>query len=259
MVLYFSGTGNSKFAAEFIADEINDQCVSLNYVLKHNEPPEFASRKPFVICAPIHAGRFPAVVMKLLSKATFSGPRKVYFVATLSSKTCSVAASLKELAKNKHLEFGGLFFVTMPNNYVLGGNVPDHHEAEYQVKYVVVPRLLEVAYVIKNDDIMPEDNANPVVSAVSGSVNVMFNKFTVTSERFVVSDDCYVCGKCVEACPVNNIIIINGDPLFRKRCVNCYACINRCPRKAINIGKRTENFNRYVCPEYKEWKAKGIV
>lgn len=259
MILYFSGTGNSKFAAEFLADHLKDQCVSLNDILKHKKEPSFKSEKPFVVCAPIYAGRYPGIVMKLLRKAQFAGSKRIYYVATLGSKSCSCEPSLRKMTSEKGMQTAGLFFLTMPNNYVPGGNIPSKADAEYQLKYVSVPELYKIADTISINDTLPEGTANPVTTALSSSVNTLYNKFMVSSDNFVVNENCVVCRKCEKVCPVNNIIIINGDPVFRKRCIGCYGCINVCPRKAINIGKKTEKTNRYFCPEYSDWKEKGLV
>ncbi|MBQ6181967.1 MAG: EFR1 family ferrodoxin [Ruminococcus sp.] len=259
MILYFSGTGNSKFAAEFLADHLKDQCISMNYILKHKEDPSFISEKPFVVCAPIYAGRFPSIIMKLIRRAQLAGSKRIYYLATLASKSCSCEQSLRKLTSEKHMEMGGLFFLSMPNNYVLGGNIPSKDDAEYQIKYVAVPELYRIAETIEMNDVLPEGDTNSVTTAISSSVNSLYSKFMVSSDNYVVNDDCVVCGKCEKHCPVNNIIIINGDPVFRKRCIGCYGCINICPKKAINIGKKTEKTNRYFCPDYKDWKAKGLT
>ena len=55
MVLYFTGTGNSKYVADFLADKLQDEAVSLNDMLKNNLPRETESEKPFVWVAPIYA------------------------------------------------------------------------------------------------------------------------------------------------------------------------------------------------------------
>ena len=55
MILFFSGTGNSKFVAETIAADTGDERVSLNEVLKKGVKPAFHSEKPFVLVAPIYA------------------------------------------------------------------------------------------------------------------------------------------------------------------------------------------------------------
>lgn len=259
MILYFTGTGNSKFAAEYIADHIDDKCVSLNDIMKHKKPLVFESEKPFVIVAPIYAGAYPKIVMKLIRRTQFQGSTKIYFVATLGSKSCSCDKSLKELSADIGMECGGVFLATMPNNYIFGGNVPTAEDAEYIIKYTSIPALQSISKVIAGDDWFNYKSCNLLVYPVAGFVNKMFNKFMVSSDNFVVSGNCISCGKCAAVCPVNNIIMIGGEPLFRKKCLNCYSCISRCPKKAINIGKRTEKFNRYVCPEYKDWKENGLV
>ena len=37
MILYFTGTGNSKFAADYLADKLEDTTVSINKCLKNGE------------------------------------------------------------------------------------------------------------------------------------------------------------------------------------------------------------------------------
>ena len=49
MILYFSGTGNSKYAADVIAELTGDEIVSLGDVIKNGERAVFKSQKPFVI------------------------------------------------------------------------------------------------------------------------------------------------------------------------------------------------------------------
>lgn len=65
MIIYFSGTGNTKFVAEYIADHIGDECVDLKEVLKYKMPLRFNSIKPFVFAAPIYAWGFPEIVKRL--------------------------------------------------------------------------------------------------------------------------------------------------------------------------------------------------
>lgn len=53
---------------------------------------------------------------------------------------------------------------------------------------------------------------------------------------------------CEKICPVNNITIESNKPKWNGKCVDCMACINICPKKAINIGKSTIKKNRYRNP-----------
>ena len=46
-------------------------------------------------------------------------------------------------------------------------------------------------------------------------------------------------------CPLNNITMVEG-----KTCIHCSACINRCPKLAIEYGKKTIGKNRYVAKKF---------
>ena len=47
---------------------------------------------------------------------------------------------------------------------------------------------------------------------------------------------CINCGKCVKACPVQNITLKDGKFRFGGHCLGCTACSFNCPTNAINIG-----------------------
>lgn len=256
MILYFTGTGNSRFAAEFIADRTGDRCVSLNEILKNKRALEFSSEKPFVIAAPVYASSFPRIVVKLIRRAVFSGSNEVYFIATMGAEPGKCEVELAELAKEKGMEYKGFCGIRLPNNYIVGGNVPDSAEAERIIEEAV-PVLESVSDKISAGEHIGKDKigigAKLMSHTVNGLFNVVMDKMNC-SKKFTVSDDCIACGRCASVCPVNNIIIMDTRPVFREKCVNCLACINSCPMKAINYGGKTADRNRYVCPDYGTWK-----
>lgn len=84
MILYFTGTGNSRNVAEELSHELGDEAVSLNEVLRSERDASFASDKPFAIVAPIHTWNYPEPVAHLLVRSSCIGTRKAYFVATMS-------------------------------------------------------------------------------------------------------------------------------------------------------------------------------
>ena len=43
MILYFSGTGNSRYIAELLAEKTKDNILSLNQLIKHNKNTRGAS------------------------------------------------------------------------------------------------------------------------------------------------------------------------------------------------------------------------
>ncbi len=73
MIFWFSGTGNSKLAAERIAGITGDGTVSLNELIKSGERPSFNSEKPLVFVCPVYAWRLPRVVERVIEECSFEG------------------------------------------------------------------------------------------------------------------------------------------------------------------------------------------
>ena len=58
-------------------------------------------------------------------------------------------------------------------------------------------------------------------------------------------EKCNGCGLCATLCPLNNIEIVDGKPEWGKNCTHCMACINHCPKKAIEYGEKSKGKPRY--------------
>ena len=57
MILYFSGTGNSEYAAKRIAAELQDEAVNLFHKIRRNDCSKINSETPWVIVTPTCTGR----------------------------------------------------------------------------------------------------------------------------------------------------------------------------------------------------------
>ena len=247
MILYFTGTGNSKYAAELLAAGTGDELVSLNEIIKKGTQPEFRSEKPFVIVCPIYAWRLPRTIEDLLRRADFSGSRDVYFVVTMGAQTGSCNKYCEKLVKQKGLNFKGFCGVAMPSNYIVAAT-PDENEVRAMLT-AAKPALEALAQKIAAGESIEKTDRTPCAALMSGFVNGMFNRFAVGSGKYVVSEKCVSCGKCAEFCPTNNIVMKDKKPSFGKSCISCFGCINRCPQDAIDIRGKSEGRRRYVCPE----------
>ncbi len=64
--------------------------------------------------------------------------------------------------------------------------------------------------------------------------------FVNNPKELSVNADCISCGICTKVCPRGNIEIVDGKPVFHQSCEFCLACVNNCPKKAIEI-KRDKN------------------
>ena len=55
-------------------------------------------------------------------------------------------------------------------------------------------------------------------------------------KRYGTNENCTGCGICARACPVGNIELKDGRPVWLGRCENCLACYDWCPQHAIEGG-----------------------
>ena len=53
MILYFTGTGNSRYVADGLADLLGDETVCVNDYIKNNKVGEFNSDTPYVVVFPV--------------------------------------------------------------------------------------------------------------------------------------------------------------------------------------------------------------
>ena len=73
MILYFSGTGNSEYAAKRIGDKIDVQVVNLFEKIRSNDFSGLHSERPWVVVAPTYAWRMPRIVTDWVKRAALSG------------------------------------------------------------------------------------------------------------------------------------------------------------------------------------------
>ncbi len=244
MVLYFTGTGNSAFAAKVIAGAINDEAVNLFPAIraKHSEP--LFSEKPWVIASPTYCWQIPHILRDLLAETELGGNKKIYFVMTCGDDTGNAEKYLKSLCEKKNMEYMGLLPVVMPENYLAMFATPSKEKAA-QTAENAKPVLLNAAEKIKRNEAFDPVPVSLVGKLYSSVVNILFYPLCVKDKKFTVNEKCLSCGKCEAVCPNANITISNGKPVWNGNCTHCMACIARCPAEAIEYGSKSKGQNRH--------------
>lgn len=247
MILYFSGTGNSEYTAKRLGEVIEDETLNLFERLRTKNYSAISSEKPWVIVTPTYAWRIPHIIDELLRKTELLGNKNIYFVMTCGGEIANAPAYLKQLCSDKNLNFMGCAEIVMPENYLAMFSTPTQDEA---LKIIAKSEsaIDKAALMIKNGEALPEQKISVMNKLCSGIVNTMFYSVFVHAKKFYATDACISCGKCVNACPLNNISLKNGKPAWGTDCTHCMACINRCPKEAIEYGKISKGKPRYVCP-----------
>ena len=248
MIISFSGTGNSLYAARLIGGVTEDEIISANDMIKYGNSNALHSDKPYVFVCPTYAWRLPRVFERLIRDTALTGSREAYFVMTCGGETGDAARYIRKLCTEKELRFMGLKSVVMPENYIALFQVPDRETADALVRRAV-PEIISAAEVIKSGRPLPEERVRLLDRLYSTVVNPFFYPFVVHARGFYATDACTGCGLCAKRCPLNNITLSPGRPAWGDRCTHCMACICRCPAQAIEYKNNSKGKPRYFCPE----------
>lgn len=246
MILYFSGTGNSKYVANEIAKITGDELVSINEKLKNNDTSKITVKDKLVFVVPTYAWRIPKVVRDWIIKTDFKDTKNTWFVMTCGSEIGNAEKYNKQLCHSKGFVYMGSAGVVMPENYIAMFNSPTGEEIK-EIFNKADDQIENIAKQIKENKPFAAPRNNIQDKFMSGPVNMLFYPMFVKSKDFYANDKCTSCGKCVKVCPLNNIQIKNNRPVWNKNCTHCMACISYCPTSAIEYGKKTVGKQRYKC------------
>ena len=241
MILYFSGTGNSRYVAQIINSEIADKLVSINEYLQNNQLIKVDDELIVVVC-PTYAWRIPRVVETFIKNSEFKINSKIYFVMTCGSGIANASKYLVQLSKQKHLAYMGLAKVVMPENFITMFKAPDDPQ---KIIARSVGFVLELAQIIKAEQYFGETKVSIIDRFLSSLVNRIFYPLFVKAKGFYVNDKCIGCGQCVKLCPLNNLKMVQGKPVWSNQCTQCMACIGGCAKQAIEYRNKTQNKQRY--------------
>ena len=244
MILYFSGTGNSKYVARRIADALGEPLCSISDRIKAGDTSPVETGARLIIVTPTYAWRIPRIVREWLMKTALTGAKQAWFVMTCGGEIGNAGKYNRALCQEKGLTCMGTAQLVMPENYIAMFNAPQAEEAR-QITARAEPDIDRAIAAIAAGENFPPTRNNLYDRFMSGPVNPIFYSFFVKAKAFTASDACVGCGQCAERCPMNNITLQNGRPVWSSQCTHCMACICYCPTEAIEYGKKSRGKPRY--------------
>ena len=244
MVLYFSGTGNSAYAARRMARALGDNLCCLTDRIRSRDTSPIETGERLVIVTPTYGWRIPRLVRQHLLASELRGARRAWFVMTCGSEIGNANKYNQALCKTKHLAYMGTAQVVMPENYIAMFNAPGPEEAR-RIVAAAEPTIEGAIAAIRSDAAFPPTRCHLLDRFLSGPVNPVFYALFVNSRAFTAGDACTGCGQCARLCPTGSITLREGKPVWGPGCTHCMACICRCPAAAIEYGKKSRGKPRY--------------
>lgn len=253
MIFYFSGTGNSLYAAKSIAQHNREKLVSISAAVNSsNKFYEYSLDNNEVIgfVYPVYAWGPPKIVLEFIEKLKLGNYRGnyVFSVATCGGSIGNTMKVMENCLKKKGMSLSSGFSLKMPNNYIMMGDV-DSKEVEKEKLAAAEAALKSINFAIekrKKGEFKVEKGALPWL--LTGLINPMFNKNAMDASKFHANENCTSCGTCEKVCNCNNIKV-GKKPQWGNHCTQCLACIHYCPAKAVQYGKGTDKKGRYANPD----------
>ena len=284
MIFYFSGTGNTKWAASKLATATREDLISIApymraddsshnlaepFILKENE------RLGFVF--PVHGWRVPKLVREFISKmkiqrepsdASAENKAKAddslknrpftYCVCTAGDSIGLTIENLNEVISwNPSLQALGItevsssYSLIMPESYIgLPFMDVDPKEREIRKKENAAQELAVVCEeIFDRKEGISRLVKGPIPWFFTKVVGGFFENVLITDKRFHVEKDrCVKCGICANVCPVGDIKGGHGEYpvwLHHKDCLTCFTCYHHCPHHAIEFGNQTQKKGQY--------------
>ena len=240
MIFYFSGTGNSAWAARQLAKLTGDEACDITVL---NELPDLADARQIGFVFPVYAWGVPEIMANFAKKL----PKAQVF--TFGVCTCGGDAGHTMKRFSKLYPLSSSYSLVMPNNYIIGSDTDE--EGEIHQKITTARAELErISGEIQQQEKVYRVHEGGLAGLKSGLVNFGFNRFARSAKPFFAEGICNGCGLCTANCPAHAITLQDGKPTWAAQCYQCMRCINECPRQAIQYGKATAGRRRYTIRAY---------
>lgn len=262
MIYYFSGTGNSRYAAEFLAKRLGEDTVLIPYADPSDQMPD-GNSIGFVF--PVYSWGIPPLVADFIGRLPESFINKiksegmpVWSVMTCGDETALAPEMFVNALDEVGLKAESIWSVIMPNNYVLlPGFDTDARKLETKKLAECKSRLEEIANGISQHFKGIDVTRGGLPWMKSRLVYPLFKKWGIFPRRWVATDACVGCGICASACPLGNIRMNDGRPVWGDDCSSCLACYHSCPRHAVEYGGATKGKGQYVNPLLPPYRREG--
>lgn len=126
MIFYFTGTGNSLFAARTVAEAQGEQVISIAEEMDKKQDVyhyELGEDELLGFAFPVYAWAPPKIVLDFIKKLDITGVSYVFSLCTCGNEEGNTSNILRKKLKTKGIELNSAFTLCMPNNYVIGFDV----------------------------------------------------------------------------------------------------------------------------------------
>ena len=244
MIFYFTGTGNSQYAAKTLAAE-GERLVSVVECLRKDKYDyEPGPEESVGLVFPVYYGGLPVAVRQFIERLRLSvRPAYLYGVMTFGGSAAGAGAMLRDQLGEAGLRLDAAFGVRMPANYAVLYDIPSEESQQKTLRRA--DKSLERIRAKIERRVRKVEYASLPAKAVTAAMYPAYHRARRTAP-FHVNDTCIGCAACANRCPSRAIEMKDGHPTWvKERCSFCMSCV-RCG--AIEYGTKLTGKARYKHP-----------
>lgn len=239
-IVYFSGTGNTKKVAEKYGEYFTSQGHECTlYPLPMRETIDFSQFDKVGVGYPIHAFNAPKIVLdfarSLPKRKVKKDGRQSAFILKSSGEPVKMSrvSSLKliKILKSRGMEVTNEYQYVMPYNMIFR-----HTDHQAFRMWETAKKLIPVDCADILNGVERREKKMPFGGFLAWVLRIEHGGAHFNGLFYKIKGDCISCGKCARNCPVDNIEMKDGKPVFGNKCMMCARCSFYCPKNCIKIG-----------------------
>jgi ferredoxin len=249
LVIYYSGTGNSKRVSEWIVQEAQSQGIKTHISSYHQfnskDISDFTGKTLIGFYSATHGFNMPHSMLKFLFRFNLLKGSDVFIGNTRAGMKLSklFLPGLSGIAMYfpalimlfKGYKITAMYPVDLPSNWIslhpgIREKVVDSMVEHYErlTKRFAIKILSGKHVFIKSFALLPLD-----ILVAPIAIGYYFVGRFILAKTFIANYNCNNCGLCMEQCPTKSIILLDNRPYWKFTCESCMKCMNYCPQRAI--------------------------
>lgn len=251
MIFYFSATGNCKWVASLVAEAAGDKVVSIGDCVKNDTYSfDLRNEKTIGFVTPTYDWGLPSIVRDFADniKLKMKPDTYVFHISTYGTTTGQTCRLLRNRLKKRGIPVTASYSVKMVDVWTPVFDLTDKENNKRITKeaYKEIQHNIVKIKARSRGDFSKNKLPMPLVKAFYLTYDLDNRK---TSHFTVDKQLCCGCGLCAKQCQGQAIQMQNGHPVWvKEKCIACLGCLHRCPKFAIQYGKKTHKHGQYTNP-----------
>lgn len=227
MIFYFTGTGNSLYAAT----QLDEILFSIPHVM-HSQQREFSDERIGIVC-PVYGHEMPEMVKAFILCSIFN-TEYLYVVLTYGKRHGNAVELAQKAFTDQERKPDYITTLLMVDNFLPVFDM----EEEMKLDKKIPLQLASIKESVAKKRHFIQEVTQEDRNVHDGYLELVIHAPQTIWADFQVTDDCIGCGICTKVCPAECIRLENQKAVYKaENCQACYACIHACSKAAIKVNK----------------------